>query len=759
MSPDHTAALDLIIRVTALLGIAAGIAWALHRRPAAVRHQVWLAALGGAVLLAVVVPWAPRLDVPVLRAAPRTPVVAAPERSPITTTSAVRSEELPVQERSTFSGGLSAGRFDAIRAPGLTAANVWLAGTALVLLWGLFGRIGLARIGRRAVRITRGPWHDVATRTSASLRIRRPVSLLLSGDVASPMTWGVFRPHLILPTASMAWSDALRASVAAHELSHIARRDYGVQLMAFLACAVYWFHPGVWMAARKLRQEAERACDDQVLGLGTDGEEYASHLIGIARVSRMHRLTGAVAIGMARPSTLEGRIVAVLDATRARGSVTARSRAAISGLALAVFVPVGVVQPVPSSGAPVSTSLLPVEVPATVVNPTAASTTTVPVQGRDSIIERSFNVLRGGTLVLDLDSGGDVTVTGWDEPRVTVRARLAGEDWRDIEFDATRDDDVIRVVSRFGRRSNYQSSSNDFEVRVPRRFDVRLASAGGGLRITNVEGTFSGRTGGGDLAFERLRGSARVTTGGGTIVVSDSDLSGSVSTGGGMVRLSNVRGGLRGSSGSGPVIYGEGTGVGTSDLSSVSVGRDGSRISVGRGTTSRAGMLNIEKAGGNVDLDTAPEGARVHTGGGDVSIGPSGGDVRASTGGGDIRIGPARGSVRAVTGAGTIHIVVDRDRAIDQVINVSSGYGRVVIELPSDFSGRLDLETAHTRTHEQTARITSDWDIEREPLTDWSDRAGTPRRYLRATASLGGRGSGARVIVRTVNGEIEIRRR
>jgi hypothetical protein len=96
-------------------------------------------------------------------------------------------------------------------------------------------------------------------------------------------------------------------------------------------------------------------------------------------------------------------------------------------------------------------------------------------------------------------------------------------------------------------------------------------------------------------------------------------------------------------------------------------------------------------------------------------------------------------------------------RAIDQIIEASSGSGRVIIELPSDFDGRLDLETAHTRTHEETARIRSDWDLNREPLTDWDDRYGTPRRYLRATAVIG-RGN-ARVVVRTVNGEIEIRRR
>jgi hypothetical protein len=140
-----------------------------------------------------------------------------------------------------------------------------------------------------------------------------------------------------------------------------------------------------------------------------------------------------------------------------------------------------------------------------------------------------------------------------------------------------------------------------------------------------------------------------------------------------------------------------------------------------------------------------------------VTVGRAGGDVRATTGGGDVTVGPASGSVRAGTGAGEVHVIVDRSPAVDQVIEATSGSGRIIIELPGDFDGRLELETAHTRTHEGTARITSDFELNREPLTDWEDRYGSPRRYLRASAVLGR--ANRRVIVRTVNGEIVIKRR
>jgi beta-lactamase regulating signal transducer with metallopeptidase domain len=661
----------------------------------------------------------------------------------------------------------------------------WVAGTVMMLAWGLFGRIGLAVLGHRATPINSGRWREIVDATTVRLGVTRRISILQSAEVGAPMTWGIRRPVLVVPPQSATWSDALLQSVAAHEVAHVARRDYLTQLMSMAACAVYWFHPLVWGMARRMRQTAERACDDQVLALGATGEEYAAHLIGVARTSRQLRLGGAVAIGMARPSTLEGRVVAVLDAARARSAPTSAIRRAIATAAALTLVLVGTVRPVAASGPtrapmvfttsepskPASSELVPSSSVSSELVPSSSASETITTvqpaasvpetQDPDSIIERTFNASPGGLLTLALDAGGGVTVRGWDDDRVRVRAGLGGRDWRDIDIEIERESGGrggVRVEDRFVRRRGNQSFSNHYEILVPRRYDVRVASAGGELTIIGVEGRFTGHTGGGEITLERVTGMARLATGGGEVLVRDSDLSGSVQTGGGMVRLSNVKGGLRGSSGSGPVIYGtsdDRTSRSTTDISSIKVD-DGSRIIIGRDTEYRSGTLNIEKAGGDVNLSAAPNGAHVRTGGGDVRVGPAAGQVDASTGGGDVTVGPAAGSVRAGTGAGEVRIIVDRGRE-PQVIEATSGSGRVIIELPADFDGRLELETAYTRTHESRARINSDWDLERDPLTGWDDRYGTPRRYVRARTVLG-RGTG-RVVVRTVNGEIEIRRR
>ena len=150
--------------------------------------------------------------------------------------------------------------------------------------------IGLLRVvwlGRTTGPAAREDWLFLE-QLSRELGVRRPVRLLQASGPAMPMTWGIRRPVILLPADAGEWPAERRRDVLLHELAHVKRHDFLVQLIARVACAIYWFHPLVWLAAARLRVERERACDDQVLRAGATPSVYATHLLDIARGCARH---------------------------------------------------------------------------------------------------------------------------------------------------------------------------------------------------------------------------------------------------------------------------------------------------------------------------------------------------------------------------------------------------------------------------------------------------------------------------------------
>ena len=111
-----------------------------------------------------------------------------------------------------------------------------------------------------------------------------------------------------------------------------------------VACALYWFHPAAWWVARRLRIERELACDDRVIAAGTEAREYAGHLLEIA-YALGGRSAPALAVSMARPRQLEGRMLAALDNGRDRTVPAFRFRVASAALAAALLLPLAVATP------------------------------------------------------------------------------------------------------------------------------------------------------------------------------------------------------------------------------------------------------------------------------------------------------------------------------------------------------------------------------------------------------------------------------
>ena len=210
----------------------------------------------------------------------------------------------------------------------------WILGAAFFLLRMTWLSLRLRGLVSRSVPVDAITLGSRLRWMCRDLGIRREVLLLASHELDVPIAAGVLSPKIILSPQSAEWSETRRRAVLCHELAHVKRLDAFTQLIAEVASALYWFHPLVWLTARAMRAERERACDDYVLAFGTPASDYAHELLEI--VSTIRRPQPAAALAMARRSQLEGRVLALLNPAVRHGSLPGGVAASV-GLALFAF--------------------------------------------------------------------------------------------------------------------------------------------------------------------------------------------------------------------------------------------------------------------------------------------------------------------------------------------------------------------------------------------------------------------------------------
>jgi beta-lactamase regulating signal transducer with metallopeptidase domain len=223
-----------------------------------------------------------------------------------------------------------------------TIAPLWMAGTIAGLALFAAGLVQLKRMARRSERLTSGRWVDAAADVSRTYGLRRPVALLQSVHPSLLVTWGVRHPKVLLPVGAQAWTDERVRVVLAHELAHVRRRDWMVHAGAQLGRAAFWFNPLMWMACRRLSDESEQACDDEVLRLGIQGSVYATHLVELARAFKSYRRSGIVpapAPAIVKSSSLERRVRAMLQFGLNRNRLSLTASAATLAALIAITVP------------------------------------------------------------------------------------------------------------------------------------------------------------------------------------------------------------------------------------------------------------------------------------------------------------------------------------------------------------------------------------------------------------------------------------
>ena len=340
--------LALLIKASVLLGAAFVLTLAWRRSAAARRHFVWALALGAVVVLPVAQWVGPSWPVlPTLMSArvpdpvPATTVAPHPLAPPVDELRSPMRRETGTSTESIVPSDVAvSSRLD----PGAWLFALWLVGAIGVLAAFALGRWRVARLAARSQPVGSATWRALFDSVRAKLGLQRPVVLVTVAGPAMPMTWGVRHPVVLLPADAESWPESRRRDVLLHELAHVERRDCLTQLLAVVACALYWFHPLVWVAAARMRVERERACDDRVLAAGTRPSEYAEHLLEIARTLRVGTATALASLAMARPSHLANRLLDVLEPTRRRDALTRRLVWSASVVTAFVVLPLAAVR-------------------------------------------------------------------------------------------------------------------------------------------------------------------------------------------------------------------------------------------------------------------------------------------------------------------------------------------------------------------------------------------------------------------------------
>jgi beta-lactamase regulating signal transducer with metallopeptidase domain len=318
----------------AIAGGALILAAMLRSRAAADRGAVLKIAVALLLALPAIALFAPALQIETPASAPA-PVAASAQRE---SASPAAPEAEPVTAASAASPGSPGGDWDD---PSLLFFLLYVGGVLMVggrLLAGLWT---LRRWTRASAEVEAPQWLDALARAGGvSLGIR----LLASEDAVSPLSWGLRRPVILLDRDTLRTPEEADA-ILAHEVAHVARRDWPSLILSRLAVALFWFNPLVWRLDREVAQQAEEAADSDAAAK-VEPARYAQTLLDWARLNGRSALP-ANAIAAGEPG-LSRRVKAILDGRVARRSGSGWAVAAMLGCA-AFAAPVAALEFVPEA--------------------------------------------------------------------------------------------------------------------------------------------------------------------------------------------------------------------------------------------------------------------------------------------------------------------------------------------------------------------------------------------------------------------------
>src|SRR5262245_6352087 len=321
--------LSILGKATVILAIGLTVVMLSRRARASVRHWLLGATLGAVLAMPLIVLSGPEVTIGVPASQVSESADLIPAAPPVALTVATITS-LPSRATESASWSLPS----------------WMTIVRTVWLVGAFWLLALLAVDlRRLYRIRREGllWmesRELMQWLASECGIRRKVDVLLHEGISGPLTCGIWRPAILLPDEACEWNEADLRRALVHELEHVRRGDWAIQLAARATCIFYWFHPLVWVIFRRLSLEAERAADDAVVR-SAEHTEYAEQLVLLA--GRISKARTQPALGMANRSDLSARVSALLDNRQQRGRAGWRPGAialSVAGLVVLTLAPV-----------------------------------------------------------------------------------------------------------------------------------------------------------------------------------------------------------------------------------------------------------------------------------------------------------------------------------------------------------------------------------------------------------------------------------
>lgn len=353
----------------------------------------------------------------------------------------------------------------------------------------------------------------------------------------------------------------------------------------------------------------------------------------------------------------------------------------------------------------------------------------------DKYYQKEFNVKPGGTLNIDLRTGGSISIEGWNKDVVSADFIIKGRDSDEIIVEFEQNGNNVEINSYYDGNDDSYNSNAKLVVKTPNNYNVELNTMGGDVKIYSVNGKMSGRTMGGGLNLKNLKGNLDLTTMGGELTVKDCEVNGKVHTMGGDVLVENV----------------------TGDLNAKTMGGKVKQVNVKSSSGSTGNEINISTMGGPIEVDRALNGAKVKTMGGEITVNYAEKFVDAETMGGDIEIKSVDGWIKAKTMGGDIEAKMIGDPSKgDRGVSLNSMGGDITLIVPAELSMDIEIEIAFTKKYDGDVKIESDFKLNEEVSKEWIKSKGSARKYLTGKASIGD--GKHRIRINTINGNVYLKK-